>query len=99
MPETDAALTKRPERKGGIVVEDDMRAPFTLQDYVKVGADFCPGMNRPAGRGFIQERVSYKAYHRSHVSKVVGIAVTACTWWIVMSLDRQKGPLMIQSLH
>ncbi|CAJ1931219.1 unnamed protein product [Cylindrotheca closterium] len=36
MPEADAALTKRPERKGGIVVEDDMRAPFTLQDYVKV---------------------------------------------------------------
>ncbi|CAJ1966061.1 unnamed protein product [Cylindrotheca closterium] len=46
MPETDATLTKRPERKGGIVVEDDMRAPFTLQDYVKVGADFRPGMNR-----------------------------------------------------
>ncbi|CAJ1950098.1 unnamed protein product [Cylindrotheca closterium] len=45
MPDTDAALTKGPERKGGIVVEDDRRAPFTLQgpDYVKVEAGFCPG--------------------------------------------------------
>ncbi|CAJ1970211.1 unnamed protein product [Cylindrotheca closterium] len=44
MPETDAALTKGPERKGGMDVEDDMRAPFTLQgsDYVKVEAGFCP---------------------------------------------------------
>ncbi|CAJ1965868.1 unnamed protein product [Cylindrotheca closterium] len=68
MPETDAALTKRPERKGGFVVEDNMRAPFTLQDYVKVGADFRPGMNRPAGHGFIQEMQSPIKHITDHMS-------------------------------
>ena len=44
-----------PDRKRGIVVDDDMRAALTTGDYVKVELDSSPGMNRPDGYGFILE--------------------------------------------
>ena len=51
MPKTDAPLTMGPDRKRGIVVDDDMRAALKTGDYVKVELDSSPGMNRPEGYG------------------------------------------------
>jgi hypothetical protein len=42
-----------PERKPGVVFEDNFRPGVELGDYVSVEADSSPGNNRPAGCGFV----------------------------------------------
>ncbi len=48
-----AAFSTAPERKPAIVVQDNLRSLFALNEYVKVEADTSPGMNRPEGFGFV----------------------------------------------
>jgi hypothetical protein len=36
-----------------IVVQDNMRSLFNLNEYVRVESDTSPGMNRPKGFGFV----------------------------------------------
>lgn len=43
-----------PDRKSVVVVEENQRAAWRLEDYVRVEADFSPGKNRHAGFGFVK---------------------------------------------